>query len=134
MTDDPLFAVGRRGHCRVAGFGDDGEWRRVVEKKTGRTKARARPDRKHRRARDSALLPDWIKAIRLKCGQRPGNSFKIVEKTDHPEAELLLHDGAVDDPWAVGNRAAVILHRSCDGQDCSSGSFRSRMTGEERRH
>jgi len=116
VADDLILAAGHCRYRRVAGFGNGGKRHRLGRKEAGHAKARAGSEREHGCARDTMPAPNRIDILRLQFGQRPGNGFEVVEEPDGGKSKRIFQIVAVDQPSAVGGRAAVVFNRSGNGQ------------------
>lgn len=101
--------------------------------------SRARPDHKHGCASCRRLPSNGEEIGRLQCRQRPGDSFEVVEEMNCPEPKPVLQVGRIDRPSAVGDNAAIVLHRPRDPEHrgfrrgaCATGEEGSDRLGRAR--
>ena len=121
--DHALLALVLRRQGRVAGLGDDGQPGAVALDQAGDAKAGSGPDHQQRLPGQAVLAAERDQVGGLQGGQGPGHHLEIVEHMDAVEAEGRLELVAVDDPRAVGHDAAVVGHRTRDGQHGPWGGF-----------
>src|SRR5215470_3214776 len=89
---------------------------RTIGNQAGDAKARPWPKNCHRGARGRAPAAERSQILFLQMRQGQRGRLEIVDDPNSSELELATQLASVDDPGAVAENGAFVLHRPCNSE------------------